>query len=235
MRGGVPVAKRNVRVCLADDHRVFAQALAARLRIEPGFELGGVVSDRGTALRLVAAERPDVLVLDLVLGEDSGVELLPELLAVHPSLGTVMLSGYGDADLAAAAVRAGARAWVGKTTGAADLVTAIRSVAAGGAWFPPLLLAQVLDRLVLPPGPSPEAELAGTLTPRELDVLQYLVDGLARKQIASALYLSGNTVRAHTQHLMSKLGAHSQAEAVATALRLGMRPTGHGDETPRAR
>ncbi|HEX6445318.1 MAG TPA: response regulator transcription factor [Streptosporangiales bacterium] len=218
---------RSVRVCLADDHRVFAEALTARLRREPGLELSGVATDRTAVLRLVAAERPDVLVLDLALGPDSGTELLPGLLAEQPNLRVVMLSGYDDTDLVVAAVRAGARAWVTKTADGADLVAAIETVAAGGAWFPPALLLRLLDRLVRPPAPSPEARIAGRLTPRELEILQCLVDGMAAKQIAHEFHLSEKTVRAHTQNLLSKLTAHSRAEAVAVALRLGMRPGGH--------
>jgi DNA-binding NarL/FixJ family response regulator len=225
----------TVHVCLADDHRAFAQALAARLRTEPCIEMGGIASDRAASLRLIGAERPDILVLDLALGEDNGVELLPELLDVQPSLRAVMLSGYGDPDLVVAAVRAGARAWVIKTAGGVDLVSAIRTVAAGGAWFPPLLLMQVLDRLVHPPDQSPEARLASTLTGREHEVLQYLVDGVPRKRIAEELRLSENTVRVHIQNLLSKLNTHSRAEAVAIALRLGMRPAYHRAEASRSR
>jgi DNA-binding NarL/FixJ family response regulator len=224
-----------VRVCLADDHRVFAEALAARLRREPGLELSGVASDRTAILRLVAAERPDILVLDLALGPDSGTELLPDLLTEQPSLRVVMLSGYDDTDLVVAAVRAGARAWVTKTADGADLVAAIETVAADGAWFPPPLLLRLLDRLIRPPAPSPEARIAGRLTPREREILQCLVDGMAAKQIAREFHLSEKTVRAHTQNLLSKLTAHSRAEAVAVALRLGMRPGGHRDEVSRSR
>lgn len=218
-------AMGRLRVCLADDHRVFVQALAARLRAEPYLELCGAACDRDGVLRLVAAARPDVLVLDLMLGEDDGVDLLPVLLEERPDLRVLMLSVCEDVGVVAAAVRAGARGWVTKTVDAADLVSAIRAVGSGGAWFPPLLLRQVLDRLVQPTDRSREVLMEHTLTPREREVLQYLVDGMARKEIASALFLSENTVRAHIQNLLSKLDAHSRAEAVALALRLGMRPS----------
>lgn len=235
MSGEARPAGRSVRVCIADDHLVFAQALAARLRREPRLELSGVASDPRAILRLVARARPDILLLDLALGDDSGVDLLPDLLTEQPSLRVVILSGYDDTDLVVAAVRAGVRAWVMKTADGAELVEAIETVAAGGASFPPRLLLRLLDRLVRPPAPSTEARIAGRLTLRELEILQCLVDGMSAKQIAREFHLSEKTVRAHTQNLLSKLDAHSRAEAVAIALRLGMRPTGQRDREPRSR
>ena len=100
----------------------------------------------------------------------------------------------------------------------------IRAVARGDGWIPPNLLRAVLRRLTTPDTPGPDA-FAG-LTEREREVLQCLVDGLSRAEIANRLYVSTNTVRTHTQNVLAKIGRHSVLEAVSFALRSGLRPSG---------
>lgn len=215
---------RPIRVLIVDDQALFAEALAARLAAEPDFEVLPVAHDIRRATALVATESPQVVVLDLVLGEESGLDALDVLRRGYPDVRVVVLSGVTDIDPMVTALRRGAVGWLPKTE-RADLVSSvIRDAAGSGGWIPPAVLGEVLRRLLAEGGPDTD-DLA-ELTPREREVLRCMVDGLTRPEIAARLGLSANTVRTHTQNLLSKLDAHSALEAITVAMRAGMRPSG---------
>lgn len=219
---------RPIRVLIVDDQALFAEALAARLAAEPDFDVLPVAHDIRRATALVATESPQVVVLDLVLGEESGLDALDVLRRGYPGVRVVVLSGVTDIDPMVTALRRGAVAWLPKTE-SADLVSAvIRDAAGRGGWIPPAVLGEVLRRLLAAGGP--DADDLAELTPREREVLRCMVDGLTRPEIAARLGLSANTVRTHTQNLLSKLDAHSALEAITVAMRAGMRPS--GDDLP---
>jgi two-component system NarL family response regulator len=213
------------RVLIVDDHALFAEALIARLGREPGLVLLPVAVDVRRALTLIATERPQVVVLDMALGAESGLDVLDHLREHHPQVRVVILTALTDVDAIVQAVRRGAVAWVSKTESADLVVRVIQSVTRRGGWLPPDLLGEVLRRLTLtdPPPAGPGAALA-ELTPREREVLQCMVDGLSRAELAQRLGLSTNTVRTHTQNLLAKLDLHSALEAITLAMRSGMRP-----------
>lgn len=209
---------------MVDDHQLFAEALAARLAAEPDLVLLPVASNGGQCLAEAAAGRPHVVVLDLVLAEESGLDVLDRLRAGDPSVKVIILTGVRDVDAVVDAVRRRADAWLPKTTTVEELARVIRGVARGESWIPPDLLGEVLRRLAAPENHGKDT--FGVLTDREREVLQCLVDGMSRQEIASRLYVSTNTVRTHTQNVLSKIGRHSVLEAVSFALRSGLRPTG---------
>lgn len=213
------------RVLIVDDHALFAEALAARLGREPDLVILPIAADVRRALALTATERPHVLVLDLTLGPENGLDVLDRVRAEHPDVRVVVLTAMSDLDAMVRAVRRGAVGWLEKTESAELVARVIRSAARQGGWIPPDVLGDVLRRLVregAEPGDDPLAEL----TPREREVLQCMVDGLGRAEIADRLGLSANTVRTHTQNLLAKLGLHSALEAITLAMRAGMRPGG---------
>jgi two-component system NarL family response regulator len=213
-----------LRTLLVDDHPVFAQALAARLGNEPDLAVIPVAHTVGQALAELAHSRPTVILLDLMLGEESGLTVLEHAHAQYPDTKVIMLTGVDGVDAVIDAVRRGARAWLPKSVDIAQLIRVIRGVARGEAWIPPTLLRGVLTRLTEPDPADPDPLEA--LTPREREVLQCMVDGLPRAEIARRLYLSTNTVRTHAQNLLVKLDSHSVLEAVAIAQRAGMRQSG---------
>ena len=214
---------RSIRVLIVDDHALFAEALAARLAAEPDLEVLPVAGDIRRAAALVATETPHVVVLDLVLGEESGLDALELLRRRHPEVRVVVLSAITDLGPMVTALRRGAVGWVPKTE-SADLVTrVIRGAAGRGGWIPPDVLGDVLRLLLASDEPS--GGVLAELTPREREVVQGMVDGLNRAEIADRLGLSANTVRTHTQNLLAKLGAHSAVEAITIAMRAGVRPT----------
>jgi DNA-binding NarL/FixJ family response regulator len=221
---------RSIRVLIVDDHALFAEALAARLSAEPDFEVLPIAHDIRRAAALIATEAPQVVVLDLVLGEESGLDALDLVRRRHPDVRVVILSGITDLDPMVTALRRGAVGWLPKTESADRVAQVIRSAAGHGGWIPPDVLGDVLRRL-LARGEPGDGDL-GDLTPREREVLQCMVDGLNRPEIAERLGLSANTVRTHTQNLLAKIGAHSALEAITMAMRSGMRPSSAGDGPP---
>lgn len=215
-----------IRVLIVDDHALFAEALAARLGREPDLVILPIASDVRRALALTATERPRVLVLDLMLGAESGLDVLDRVRADHPDVRVVVLTAMSDLDAMVQAVRRGAVGWLEKTESAGLVARVVRSAARQGGWIPPDALGDVLRRLVRDGGEAGADAPLTELTPREREVLQCMVDGLGRAEIAERLGLSANTVRTHTQNLLAKLGLHSALEAITLAMRAGMRPSG---------
>ncbi|MFV2172545.1 response regulator [Actinomadura sp. LOL_016] len=212
---------RPTRVLIVDDHTLFAEALAARLGREPDLVILPIASDARRALALTATERPKVVVLDMTLGAESGLDVLDRLRESHPDVRVVVLTAMSELDVLVQAVRRGAVGWLSKTESAELVARVIRSAARRGGWVPPEVLGEVLRRLTAGGG---DEERLPELTPREREVLQCMVDGLGRAEIAGRLGLSANTVRTHTQNLLAKLGMHSALEAITLAMRAGMRP-----------
>ncbi|MFC6884045.1 MULTISPECIES: response regulator [Actinomadura] len=216
---------QHIRVLIVDDHALFAEALSARLGREPDLVILPVAADVRRALALAATERPDVIVLDLTLGAESGLDVLDRVRESRPDVRVVVLTAMDDVEVMVQAVRRGAVGWLSKTESADLVAQVIRSAARRGGWIPPEALGEVLRRLLAEEAaPEGGAQLLAELTPRERQVLQCMVDGLNRAEIAERLGLSANTVRTHTQNLLAKLDLHSALEAITLAMRAGMRP-----------
>jgi DNA-binding NarL/FixJ family response regulator len=212
------------RVLIVDDHALFAEALGARLSREPDLVILPVAHDVRRALALVATERPHVVVLDLMLGAESGLEVLDKVRERYPDIRVVVLTAISEVESIVQVIRRGAVGWLPKTEGADLVARVIRSAARKGGWIPPDVLGDVLRRLADGDNPNGGSQLLAELTPREREVLQCMVDGLNRAEIAERLGLSANTVRTHTQNLLAKLDMHSALEAITLAMRAGMRP-----------
>ena len=212
-----------VRILVVDDHRVFAGALAARLAAEPDLEVVGVANSAADAERLTLRHAPDLIVLDIELGDADGLELAPRLLEGHPESRIVVVTAHDTADLAGRALRAGVTGFVSKDGGIEHLLTVIRGVMRDETWVPARLLTEVLrDMRGEVESGSELRSLLLRITPREREVLARMVGGVDRSGIAQELGLSVDTVRTHTQNLFAKLQVHSALEAVALAVRAGM-------------
>lgn len=215
----------DISVLIVDDHAVFADALQARLAREA--DLGPVtVAYSATQLRAqIIRGRPDVVVLDLLLGDRNGLDLADDVRELSPATKIIMLTAVESVEPVVTGVARGIRAWLPKTVDVEYLIRVVRGVHAGEAFLEPGVLGVVLSDLVartLNPAPDPFA----VLTARERELLQCMVDGMTRAESAAYLGVSVNTVRTHTQNLIAKLGAHSTLETVALALRNGIRASG---------
>jgi DNA-binding NarL/FixJ family response regulator len=212
----------DISVLVVDDHAVFAEAVQARLCREADLGPVSVAYSAGEARVLVSKSPPAVAVLDVALGDGSGIDLAAHIREASPRTRVLMLTAVDSVDSIIAALENGARGWLPKTVDSDHLVRVIHGVLRGEVWLAPDLLGRVLTDLFAPAVVAPPDPLAA-LTGRERQVLQCLVDGLNRAEIAARLNLSTNTVRTHTQNLLGKLGAHSALESVAIALRNGVR------------
>lgn len=203
-----------------DDHEVFADTLQAALEAVPGIGPIAVAYTAADAGALITRTTYDVAIIDYVLDDLPGAVLAKQVRASSPRTKVVMLSAVESVDAVVDALVAGASGWLPKLIDVDYLVRAIRGIHDGEMWIDPALLGKVMPALLqrfLSPPPDPFE----VLTSREREVLDCMVAGLSRAEIAEQLAVSGNTVRTHTQNLISKLGAHSSLEVVTMALRTG--------------
>ncbi len=208
------VAERDViRVVVVDDHQMFVESLVRLLDDEADIEVVAVAGSSREALTSVADSHPDVVVMDYQLPDETGARATAVLRHRDPEVRVVMLTGHADTSAARAAAEVGCVAFVTKDKAAQDLVDAVRAAHAGVVG-----LNQPTMNLV----PGWDGRRAARLSKREREVLRMLADGLGTEAIAESLFISRNTVRAHVQRVISKLGAHSKLEAVAIARRSGL-------------
>jgi DNA-binding NarL/FixJ family response regulator len=216
---GVPI-----RIAVVDDHQVFTDAMAERLRREPDLSVVGTAQDADGALALLETTEVDVVTVDLALGADDGLDLARDLLARWPDVRVVLVTGVDADERCLEALRSGVRGWVPKAGPSSVLVEAIRGVACGETHVPAALLTRVLSSLTSwGEGGAYDETVISRLSSRELDVLRCLVDGRSRKEIGLILDVSPNTIRTHVQSILHKLGVHSALTAVAVARRAGVR------------
>jgi DNA-binding NarL/FixJ family response regulator len=209
------------KLLVVDDHRVFCQGLEAVFQAEPDFE-PLTVSNPAHALGIAASWKPDVVLMDLRLGEVSGVDLTKQMTALPCPPIIVVLTAFTDVAAAMEAIRAGAVGFVPKKASVEQVIGAVRAAVLGGSWLP----HELLTKLVAEEGDEDGApQLIAQLTPRERQVLSLMVSGLDRNGIAETLNQSPNTVRTHIRNMIVKLNCHSGIEAVAVGLRAGLRPS----------
>jgi DNA-binding NarL/FixJ family response regulator len=214
-----------IRVLVVDDHRAFAGAVEMMVSAQPDMDCVGTSDSAAAALVEVNRLQPDVAVVDVDLAGEDGIAMAAQIRRDHPRIQTVMLTAHEAPEVACAAVRAGASAFVTKSGPAHELVAAIRGSVRGESFISPLLLTGVLRELTRPAArQSPEERSLATLTQREAEVLGCMVAGLDRAATADRLYVSVNTVRTHARKVLAKLGAHSSLEAAAIAAQAAWEP-----------
>ncbi|WP_088316456.1 response regulator transcription factor [Kineosporia sp. R_H_3] len=201
------------RVVLADDHSMVRVGLRALLEGDPRCAVVGEAASAAALRALVATQVPDLVVLDLTLGRDNGLDCLPDLLAAPAAPRVVVLTMHDDPAVARAALHAGAQGYVLKEAAPEELLRAVETVMSGRTYLLPELGARIA-------GARPSA--ADRLSPRERDVLRLLAAGHTNGEIAAELYVSLRTVEAHRASLRTRLDAPTRAGLVDAAHRLGL-------------
>ena len=201
--------KNPIRIFLADDHPPLRAGLAAILDSQPDFK---IVGQAGTGREtLESKEVADVYIVDFRMPDGDGIHVIQELRKRDPGIKILILTTFDNEEDIFRALKAGARGYLLKDTTTEELVSALRQVHAGERYLPNAIATRLADRLVRP-----------TLTPRELEVLRLVAKGRTNKELASAMFVSEETVKTHVKALFLKLGVHDRAEAVSVSLKRGI-------------
>jgi len=212
----------NIRVMLADDHRMFREALCVPLAAEADIEVVAEASTGAEALTGVAKHLPDVLLLDIALPDIKGIDVARRITKRFPQVRIVALSGYSDRLFVEEMLKAGARAYVLKSSGADELISAIRAVMEGHNFLSPELTSAMVRRVHRDAAGDHAPHLA-TLGKREREVLCLLADGRRSADIATELGIATATVDVHRRNIKKKLKLFTTAELTRYAIREGLR------------
>jgi len=205
-----------IRIVVVDDHPVVREGLVALLEDEPDFRIEGSVGSAEAALALAEDLRPDVMMLDLEMPEMDGVAAIPAVLQASPTTGILIFSAYDTDERVFGAIGAGARGYLLKGAGGAEITQAVRAVSEGESYLEPRIAAKLVAEVSAP------YRFAGLLTERQRAVLRLVAAGLSNKQIARSLAITERTVKFHVTAILVKLEADNRAQAVAVAVQRGL-------------
>lgn len=209
-----------IRVLIADDHALVREGIRHVLDAEPGIEVVAEASNGREAVELALHHRPDVVLLDITMPEETGLRAAARLRELLPGAKVLLLSMHDHGEYVREGMRIGTHGYILKDSAGEELRAAIRGVHAGGTFFSPAAVRRLsaLDD----PSEAPPAASLESLTPRERDVLRGVARGLTNKAIAAELGISPRTVEAHRESLMRKLQIHSVAGLTRFALEAGL-------------
>jgi DNA-binding NarL/FixJ family response regulator len=217
-------AAQPIKVFLMDDHEIVRRGVRELLEAEPDIKVVGEAGTAASALARIPALRPDVAVLDMRLPDGDGVEVCREVRSRLPEVACLILTSFGDDEALFNAVMAGAAGYVLKQIHGSDLVSAVRTVAAGQSMLDPQAAGRLMARLR--EQPKRNDPLAG-LSPQECKILELIGDGLTNRQIGERMFLAEKTVKNYVSALFAKLGMERRTQAAAFAVRVF--DHGHGD------
>lgn len=212
-----------ITIALADDHHVVRQGFKALLESEKDFKLVGEAADGLEAVRIVEEQKPNILVLDLMIPRLHGLEVVRHLRKSAPDTRVIILSMHADEPYVMEALRNGACGYVLKDATATDLVQAVRTVAEGRRYLSAVLAERAISGYVTHPGES-DLDVYETLTNREREILQLAAEGKTSIEIGKSLFISPRTAETHRANLMRKLSLRSQTDLVRFAIRKGIIP-----------
>ena len=228
-----------VTVVVADDQSAVREGLVLLLGTLPGITVAGQAADGEEAVELVAATRPQVVLMDLNMPRCDGVAATTRITAEHPETRVVVLTTYADDVSIIGALRAGALGYLTKDATRAEIGRAVQAAAAGQAVLDPAVQRRLLDAAVRAPeavpaaagddggpagpgaGPVQAGSDSGELTPREADVLRLIAEGQSNREIARTLFVSEATVKTHVNRIFAKTGSRDRAQAIRYAYNNG--------------
>lgn len=213
-----PVAR--LRVLLAEDHEMVREGLKALVNGQPDMEVVGEAASGRLAVQLAQELQPDVIVMDISMPEMNGLKATVRIKELCPRVRVLTLTRHADAGFIRQLFSAGSSGYILKQSASAELVRAIRAVAAGGSFLDPQITGKVIGGYINQPAASGD-EPAGDLSERETEVLRLIAWGHSNKEIAAHLALSVKTVEAHKANTMKKLGLTSRIDIVRYALLQG--------------
>lgn len=213
----------SIRVAIADDQAMVRAGFAALLAAQPDVDVVGEATNGEEAIALVAAVRPDVILMDVRMPVLDGIEATRRIVGADGHVRVIMLTTFDIDEYVFAAIRAGASGFLLKDALPADLVNAVRVVARGDALLAPSVTRRMIERFAgVPARRRPEPASLGSLTDREREVLVQLARGLTNQEIAQELFIAEQTVKSHVSRVLGKLGVRDRAQAVVAAYESGL-------------
>jgi DNA-binding NarL/FixJ family response regulator len=212
-----------VKVIVADDHQLVREGLVRLLGLEKDIEVVGVAADGEEAVALVERIRPQVALIDVRMPGIGGIGAARQIASRWPDVGVVLLTMHDEDEFIFEGMAAGARAYLLKDCSHQELVTTLREIAQGGAYLPSDALRKLLGefRNLRRNGVSTQRTVCDILSPRELDVLEWVVRGCSNKQIARELCIDETTVKTHLHRIFEKLDVRDRTQAAIHALQRG--------------
>lgn len=211
-----------IRIMIVDDHAVIRTGLRMLIEQDQTMKVVAMVGSCSEALEQAVKERPDIIILDLVLGDEDGLAFLPELREKVPASRVLILTGVQNPDSHRSAIRLGAMGIVLKEHAADLLLKAIRKVYEGEVWIDRSMMGMMIQEFTKPTQANPEDSKIAALTIREREVITLVGEGLKNKQIAERLFISETTVTHHLSSVFSKLEVSDRLELIIYAFRHGL-------------
>jgi NarL family two-component system response regulator LiaR len=218
-----PTAIKPIKVLIVDDHEVVRKGLQTFLGLHDDIEIIGEAGDGQTAVDLTAQLAPDVILMDLVMPCMDGIAATRVIHELQPGVQIIALTSFTDEDKIIPAIQAGAASYLLKDVSADVLVEAIRAVQRGERRLHPEVMRKLMEQVAKPPTASPAA---GSLTPRELEVLALVAQGKHNRDIAAALIISEKTAKMHISNILAKLGLEDRTQMAIYAIQNGLVDSG---------
>ena len=211
----------KIRILIADDHAVLREGMRNLLEREKDFEVVGEASDGEEAVRLGSELKPDLAIMDIVMPKLSGIEATKLIKQASPSTAVLVLTAYNDIRYIIGLLEAGACGYLLKSARSSEIAGAIRAVRSGESVLDPVVTRRLLQRVVGSAKETGERQADGQLTSRETEILRLAARGMSNKDIATELFLSLRTVKAHLTNIFNKMGCGSRIEMIIKAFREG--------------
>lgn len=212
----------RIRVLVVDDHTIVRDGVCALLRLSGDMEVVGEASQGREALEKVRALSPEVVLMDIAMPNMDGLEATKRIRKEFPKTRVLVLTQYEDKEYILPILEAGASGFINKTAAAADLLSAVRSIASGHSFLSPQAAQALVEDFQRGTALRKQQDFYRELTAREREILKLLAEGQSVREIASNLFLSTKTVEGHKTRLMMKLDLHSRVDLVKYALRKGI-------------
>lgn len=211
----------NIKVLLAEDHHIVRQGIRSMLEKEPGIDVVGEAVDGRETVQKALELKPDIVVMDVSMPNMNGIEATRRICAEDPDIKVIALSVHSDDPFVSGMLTAGASGYLIKDCVLEELITALSTVAAGRIYLSPAIAHNVLQEYKAMKGREVNSVFQ-SLTSREREVLQLIVEGKSMKQVGAELFISEKTVATHRMHIMEKLGIFNVPDLVKTAIREGL-------------
>jgi two-component system, NarL family, response regulator NreC len=213
---------KSIRILLADDHTIVRKGLRLLLESHHGFQVVAEAANGREAVALAEQHQPDVVVMDVAMPGLNGIEAARQICVKETPSAIVFLSMHSDEGYVLKALKSGARGYLLKDSAEQDLISAVKTVSEGKAFFSPAISKMLVEDYVRQMHERKIEDSYDLLTTREREVLQLLAEGRSNKEVANVLDLSLHTVETHRGNIMQKLNLHSGAEIILYAIRKGV-------------